>query len=297
MKKILYIVYIVALVPFLTGCFEEPGTSKLITDFTDQGFVEIVEANGGASPTKNVVVVPDGANVTQSIQVSFGGAVSDAPVDVSFEVVASSSTAVEGVDYTLVSAGSVTIASGEYTAPITFEVVDDILDPDNPITITFRLTNASVPILEEYGEVTITLVGLCPPELFDYTTVAGEYSTDAVGTSTDPCPGSDPFTFASTETLTRDAASDTDEAIAFTISDSFAGLYEAWYGECYTGALSSQSGTILVNTATGAVTGSGSEVYGTTWEATGLLDACNGNITYTVVNGFDDEGTVTWVQN
>lgn len=296
MKKLLYIFYIAALTPFLTGCFDEPGTATLITDKTE-GFVEIVEANGGASRTKNIIVVPDGNNVTSSVTVAFGGAVSTTATEISYEIVADQSTAVEGVDFIMISSGTVTIPAGEYTAPIQFEVVDDILDPDNPITITFRITSSSANILEAYQEVTITLAGLCPPDLYDYATVAGEYSTDAVGTSTDPCPGGDPYEFSSTETLVRDAASDVDGKIAFTISDSFAGLYEAWYATCYTGALSSQTGTILIDTSTGEISGIGPEVYGTDWEIVGLLDACNGNITYTVTNGYADEGTVTWTKN
>ncbi len=296
MRKILNIVYIAVLIPFLTGCFEERGTETLITDKVE-GFVEIVEANGGEDPTKNIVVIPDGENVTSSITLAFGGAVSTSPTEITYEIVSEESSAIEGVDYTMITGSTVTIPAGEYTVPVQFSVVDDNLDPDNPLTVTFRITAASANILEEYQEVTITLQGLCPPELYDYSTVAGSYSTESVGTSTDPCPGPDPYTFSSSETLTRDEASDTDTEIAFTISDSFAGLYEAWYGTCYNGGLTSQTGSFFINTTTGEIRGSGDEVYGTQWEISGLLDACNGIITYTVSNGYSDSGTVIMTKN
>ncbi len=296
MRKILNIVYIAVLIPFLTGCFEERGTEILITDKVE-GFVEIVEANGGESATKNIIVIPDGEDQISSITLSYGGAESTSPTEITYEIVEEESTAIEGVDFTMISGSTVTIPAGEYIVPVEFDVVDDILDPENPLTLTFRITSSSANILEEYQEVTITLQGLCPPSLYDYSTIAGSYSTEAVGTSTDPCPGPDPYTFSSTETLTRDEANDIGSELAFTISDSFAGLYEAWYGTCYAGALSSQTGSIFIDTTTGAIRGSGDEVYGTQWEITGLLDACNGNISYTVSNGYADTGTVSLIKN
>ncbi|MGM0581132.1 MAG: hypothetical protein ACQETL_10660 [Bacteroidota bacterium] len=303
MRKLLYIFYIAALTPFLTGCFEDPGTDTLITDKGVEGFVEIEEASGAKSSTKNIVVVPDGENVQESITVSFGGAESSSATEVSFEVVQDESTAVEGVDYELISSGSVSIPSGEYTAPIEFEVIDDNLDPENPLTLTFRLTNSSANILEEYSQVTITLVGLCPPDLFDYSTLGGEYSTTASGESTDGCPSENPISgFASTETMTADPDNnftndDGEDVNAYIISDFHAGVYMEWYGDCY-GYTFPTPARIFVNTATGEVTGTVDDGFGSTNEITsGLMDACNGNITYEWINGFGDTGTITWVQN
>ncbi len=302
MKKLLYIFYIAALTPFLTGCFEDPGTATLITDKVE-GFVEIEEASGARSTTKNIVVVPDGESVQESIVVSFGGAVSSSATEVSFEVVEDQSTAVAGVDYNLITTGSVTIPSGEYTAPILFEVIDDNLDPDNPLTLTFRLTSSSANILEEYSEVTLTLVGLCPPDLFDYSTLGGEYSTTASGESTDGCPPNNPLSgLTSTETMDPDPDNDTtnddgEELQAYIISDFHAGTYIDWYGDCY-GYTFPTPARIFVNTSTGEVTGSVVDAFGSTNEiTTGLMDACNGNITYSWINGFGDTGTITWVQN
>ncbi|MGJ3234653.1 hypothetical protein [Marivirga sp.] len=302
MKKLLYIFYIAALTPFLTGCFDDPGTDTLLTDKIE-GFVEIEEASGARSTTKNIIVVPDGESVQESISVSYGGQVSSSAVDVSFEVVADQSTAVAGVDYNLITTGSVTIPSGEYTAPIQFEVIDDNLDPDNPLTLTFRLTSSSANILEDYSEVTLTLVGLCPPDLFDYSTLGGEYSTTASGESTDGCPPNNPLSgLTSTETLTADPDNnvelDNGEVLnAYIISDFHAGTYIDWYGDCY-GYTFPTPARIFVNTTTGEVTGSVDDAFGSTNEITsGLMDACNGDITYDWINGFGDTGTITWVQN
>ena len=291
MRNFKNILFVLALIPFLTSCFEEAGTDKLITSETD-GFVEIVEASTGVN-SKNIIVIPDGQNATSSITVSYGGAVNNSGVSVTLEVVGESTSAVAGVDY-VVDVLSVNIPAGEYTAELEFEVVDDILDPEaTPKTLAFRIVSSDAAVLAEYSEVTLNLVGLCPPDLYNYTTVEGTYNTTATGTSTDPCPGSDPYTTDSVETLTRDADNDTDTELAWTISDSFANLYFAWYGTCYGGASTSQDGTIWVNTSTGAIRGVGNEVYGTEWTATGNFNACNGIIEYTVRNGYGDVGNVT----
>lgn len=291
MKNFINILFLLAFIPILSGCFDEPGTEKLITSETN-GFVEIVEASTGIL-SKNIIVVPDGENATSSITISFGGAVNTSGVTATVEVVAESSTAIEGVDYIL-SETTVDIPAGQYTAELSFEIVDDILDPEaTSKTISFRIASASVPILGAYEEVSIALIGLCPPELYDYSTVAGIYTTEAVGTSTDPCPGSDPYSTTSEETLVRDEDSDTEDEEAYVISDSFANLYFAWYGTCYGGADTSQGGTIWINTTTGVIRGSGDEVYGTQWTIEGTFNACNGEIDYTVLNGYNDEGNVT----
>lgn len=295
MKNYKNILFALALIPFLSGCFDEPGTEKLITSKTD-GFVEIVEASTNVN-SKNIVVVPDGNNESTSITLSFGGAVNTSGITATVEVVAESTTAIAGVDYVL-GETTVTIPAGEYTAGFEFQVVDDILDPEaTPKRITFRIATASVSILAPYEEVSISLIGLCPSNLYDYTTVAGVYGTSAVGTSTDSCTGPDPFTTESSETLTRDESKDTENELAFTISDSFANLYSVWYFDCYgSSGNTSQSGTIWINTSTGAIRGVGIEVYETEWTIEGNFNACNGSIQYRVRNGFGDVGNVTFTK-
>ncbi|WP_375580394.1 DUF1735 domain-containing protein [Marivirga tractuosa] len=162
MKKILYIVYIAVLTPFLTGCFEEPGTAKLM-DGQDDAFVELADVSLPGGLNKQFNVVLDGETTTGEIMVAFGGAVQTSDVTVDYEFDAENSTAIEGVDFTFTSTGSVTIPAGEYSAPIVFEVNDDILDPSlEPKTIAIRITNAPVEINQNYAEGTFNLVGLCP---------------------------------------------------------------------------------------------------------------------------------------
>jgi hypothetical protein len=291
MRNFKNIFFALALIPFMYGCIEDAGTEKLITSQTN-GFIEIVESSTGVS-SKNIIVVPDGSNANSSITLSFGGAVNTSSVSVTMEIVAASSTAIAGVDY-IAGDLNVTIAAGEYTAELPFQVVDDILDPEaTPKTITFRIASSSTNVLEEYSTVTIALIGLCPPDLYDYSSVPGTYSTAAVGTSTDGCPGGDPFSTESVETLDREEANDTDTELAYAISDSFANLYFAWYGTCYGGASTSQGGTMWIDTTTGVIRGLGDEVYGTQWTIVGNFNACNGIIEYSVLNGYGDEGIVT----
>jgi hypothetical protein len=273
MKKILYIVYIAVLVPFLTGCFEEPGTSKLITDFTDQGFVEIVEANGGANPSKSFIAVPDGENVASSITVSFGGAVSTSAVELTYEVDAAASTAVEGVDFQMVSGSTITIPAGEYVAPVNFEVADDNLQVDNPVTIVFRITNASVPILEEYSEVTVTLSVSCPaPE-----SIFGTYSV--VTTETSPA-GADGVT--NVVEITAVDGSDTQ----LNFSDVTGGLYKNHY--------ESADNPGIINYICGELNmvDQDDTVYGEdVFNGSGSYDASTGGMVLTWSNGFGDGGT------
>ncbi|SMG36292.1 hypothetical protein SAMN05661096_02425 [Marivirga sericea] len=272
MKKILYIVYIVALVPFLTGCFEEPGTSKLITDFTDQGFVEIVEANGGASPTKNFIAVPDGQNVASSITVSFGGAVSNSAVELTYEVDSEASTAVEGVDFEMISESTITIPAGEYTAPINFEVSDDNLQVDNPVTIVFRITNASVPILEEYAEATVTLAVSCPaPDA-----IFGTYNVVTTGTTPAEAEGV-------TNVVEITSVDGSDTQLQF--SDVTGGLYKNHYESADNpGIVNYVCGDLVMVDQDDTVYG------GDVFNGTGSYDASTGQLTLSWSNGFGDAG-------
>jgi hypothetical protein len=161
MKRYINYLALLALVVFTTGCFEDPGTDELITENTS-GFVEISEATTGE--TQQVYAVRlDGEFTPGSVTLSFGGAVSNRDVSVTYEIVGESTNAVAGVDYNLLSGNTVTIPAGEYTTTINYEVNDDILDPTAaPKTLTFRITDSSEPILEDGQEVTIGIVGTCP---------------------------------------------------------------------------------------------------------------------------------------
>lgn len=273
MKRLLIYMFIVGLVPFLTGCFEDPGTSKLITDYTDEGFVEIIEANGGADPIKSFVAVPDGENVSSSVTISFGGAVSNSDVEVTYEIDTEASTAVEGVDFEMISGNTITIPAGEYTAPINFEVADDNLQVDEPVTIVFRITNASVPILESYAEATITLAVSCPaPE-----SIFGTYSVVTTDTSPAGCSG-----VTNTVEITAVEGSDVD----LQFSDVTGGLYVNCYG--------SADNPGIVNYVCGDLTlvNQDDVVYGgDVFNGSGSYSASTGELTLSWSNGFGDSGT------
>ncbi|GAA5035077.1 hypothetical protein GCM10011506_28560 [Marivirga lumbricoides] len=273
MRKILNILYVMVLIPLMTGCFDEPGTSTLITDFTDTGFVEIVEASGGASRNKAFVAVPDGENVNSSITVSYGGAVSASQVSITYEIDTEASTAIEGVDFVLLSSNTITIPAGEYTAPINFEVVDDNLEVDNPVTIVFRIVQASVPILEEYSEVSITLSVSCPAP-------AGIFGTyDAVTTETSPagCNG-----VTNVVEITEVDGSD----VELQFSDLTGGLYINCYGDA--------DNPGIVNYVCGDLSLVNQEdvVYGDdVLNGSGTYNATTGVITLVWSNGYGDKGT------
>jgi len=183
MKKLIYIVQFFALTTLLTGCFGDKGTDILITDYTTEGFVEIVEANGGVSRSKTIAVDVDGQNISSSVLLSFGGAVSTEDVTITYSINTSLSTAVEGVDYVLLSPNTITIPAGEYTAPISFEVIDDNLKVSPQLSIVFQIESASVPILEKYASAAIVLDVSCPAPAEIY----GMYDVLTTETASDSC--------------------------------------------------------------------------------------------------------------
>lgn len=272
MKKLLYIFYIAALTPFLTGCFDDPGTDTLLTDKVD-GFVEIVEASGGVSSTKSFIAVPDGQNVPSSVTVSFGGAVSTSAVEITYEVDTEASTAVEGVDFELISGNTVTIPAGEYTAPINFEVSDDNLQVDNPVTIVFRITNASVPVLQDYAEATITLAVSCPaPE-----SIFGTYNVVTTETSPAGCSG-----VTNVVEITPVEGSD----VQLNLSDVTGGLYANCYGSADNpGVVNYICGELSMVDQDDVVYG------GDVFNGTGSYSAATGELTLSWSNGFGDAGT------
>ncbi|WP_421872347.1 Calx-beta domain-containing protein [Marinoscillum sp.] len=125
MKHITKILSPLVLLVFLTGCFDDPGTDTLLTDeFVSFNVtsLQIGEADGNGS------IVVDISQAQSS------------EVTVSFDM--ETSNAVEGVDFSL-SATSVTIPAGEYSASIPFTVVDNNAFEPQARTFTLTLTDAS----------------------------------------------------------------------------------------------------------------------------------------------------------
>lgn len=115
--------------------------------------------------------------------------------------------------------------------------------------------------------------------------IAGIYDAVAVGTSTDPCCPN--VTTVNSEVVLTDLGGG-----SYTISDWSAGLYLEWYAVY--GITPQTDLTRTIVEACGKVTiGSFTEPFGEDASATGGLNFANGVITYTWVNGYGDQATVT----
>ncbi|MBK6265011.1 hypothetical protein JKA74_08175 [Marivirga sp. S37H4] len=272
MKKLLYIVYIAILIPFLTGCFDEAGTNKILTEQID-GFVEIEEASGSKNSTKNIVAVPDGENVMESISIAFGGAVSSSAVEVTYEVDTEASTAIEGVDFVMITGNTVTIPSGEYTVPVEFEVIDDNLDPDNPVSIVFRITSSTVDILEKYSEAVVTLAVECPAP----SSIYGTYNVVTTETSPAGCSG---------VTNVVEISEVDGSTVNLNFSDLTGGLYANCYGE------DDNPGVVIYACGDLQMVDQPDVVYGgDIFNGSGSYNSATETLTISWSNGYGDAGT------
>lgn len=123
---------------------------------------------------------------------------------------------------------------------------------------------------------------VCPSAL------AGEYIATTTGTSTDGCCPDETTVTGTIVTLTATTGT------SYRVSDWSAGLYREWY-EIYgiTEAFVAGGGMNgIISDACGIISGSFPEPFQTTTTVTGSVDAATGVITYTWVNGYDDQATV-----
>jgi hypothetical protein len=143
MKKLLYIFYIAALTPFLTGCFEDPGTDILL----EQQFVSYYQTSTN--------IQENGEGGTIRIDVAQG-----APSDVNIELSVETSNLVQGVDFTLPQGTSYTIPSGEYSIEIPFTIVDNQVFSPGVLSFTLGIESVSggIEILADYGSHTVTVI-------------------------------------------------------------------------------------------------------------------------------------------
>jgi len=125
---------------------------------------------------------------------------------------------------------------------------------------------------------TLSVVVSCP------STLAGDYAVTATGTSTDGC-CPDETTVTGVVTLTDAGGGKYD------ISDWSGGLYLEWY-DIYGITATSNEGEIedICDQITFLTT---SEPFGETLEGSGSVDPATGVITYSWLNGYGDQGTVT----
>ncbi|MEQ9021436.1 MAG: hypothetical protein RLN82_01590, partial [Pseudomonadales bacterium] len=143
------------------SCFEDPGT-----DITWEGG-SYVELDAATTPSGgrdySYLRLSDGTTYESGINVLRVSADASSAVTVSFTIDESTSTAIEGVHYT-VSGTSATIESGSWVESLPITVLADNIEPGEVWTLDITLTDASIPLGEKVSA-TATLSIQCPSEL------------------------------------------------------------------------------------------------------------------------------------
>ncbi|MDX2305158.1 MAG: hypothetical protein NW226_20270 [Microscillaceae bacterium] len=182
MKKIfIYNLLFIGLVLGLSSCFDDPGTDILFEGV----FVELDLATRAPSSGERIRIYArkdDGVNITDTIIINLVGAQRSTPVNVTIAVDAAGTTAVAGTHYNL-STTSVTIPANSSFGYIPFEVIDDNIDPNTPVTLSISIASSDVEISENYKSGTMTLRAQCG---FDVNNFVGAYSAIEPGYSGSP---------------------------------------------------------------------------------------------------------------
>ena len=155
--------------------------------------------------------------------------------------------------------------------------LDDVAVGD-VFTYTFQVESPSGTYNSENS---LKITASCPSDL------AGEYSAETSGTSTDGCcPGV--VTAMSDVTITGSNGD-------YVISDFSTGLYFTWYSVYGITEGMQTDGTLnaSLKDVCGSITGTAAEPFGTEVTIEGSVDNDTGVITYTWVNGYNDTATVT----
>ncbi|HRJ29977.1 MAG TPA: hypothetical protein PLV21_18160 [Cyclobacteriaceae bacterium] len=181
MKKINLssIVLFLGLTAAMFSCFDDAGTDILL----DGTFVEIQEAttSAGATVSKSYNRLNDGIAKKDSIRINLVGRQRSTPITVNFAINAAS-TAVAGVHYNMVTAGtSVTIPANSSFGYIRFDVLADNINPGEVWNLRFDLTGVDavdVKISENFKTFTRQLRTLCP---FSRANFLGNYTCNEPG--------------------------------------------------------------------------------------------------------------------
>lgn len=240
MRQIAKILSPLVLLVFLTGCFDEPGTDILLTDT----FVSL-------SLTSQQIGEADGAG---EILIEISQAQSS-DVSVSFDLTTSNS--VEGVDFNL-SASSVTIPAGSYSANIPFSVVDNNAFEPAARTFTVTLTDASG--IRITGNTSVT-VGILNDDCPSNTSLwYGDVTVDDVGYSSD---------------LGEGRANDAGDCDVLVVYGNYVGASADVVWEFTPDAPGATSGTVVAQQQAYDCCGEDYEYYavGTYDEATGVISA------------------------
>ncbi len=259
MKKLLYNISLLSMVLLVSAC------SKNENVVFNGEFIQLPANFIGQYQRIN-----DGIGTPAGYTVSLAGPQKSTPVNFTFEVVDSSSTAIADFHYT-VESNTGTIPANSTVGDIPITINDDNIQPGEVVTIVVRLTSADVALNENYilGEYTATV--LCgESELAlafayrHYDNVAGEEFT-----------GED----------------------AFRIFDNMSGVYvvdDFSFGLWPDGfMIDPPTGTLQFRENCGTISFTGTDTFGDVWTMTEILESGGPNFTFKWENTYPDFGTVT----
>jgi len=217
MKKYVYTLFAAVMVMSLSGCFEDAGTDILL----DANQISIADASETGKAERRIVVIQDGQSTAETVRLELIGPAQNQDVTATIGVDAAEASGIEGVDFEIPNK-TITIPAGSFSAPITINVNDDVLDPDTPLSLVLEITDANIDINQAYESFAMTLIGICPPDAYDYSTLVGTYTVTSSGESTDGCPANNPIDGLVYDGVELTLDSEDDETITFVMSEAFA---------------------------------------------------------------------------
>jgi hypothetical protein len=273
MKKLNLLTYIMALFLVVTSC-DEPGYKTLLSE----SFVELDAATAAsARRVYSYLRVNDGNNKPSGFKLNLASAPLSTDVNVTFEVVAASTTAIANVHY-VVNSTSVTIPAGQNIVELPIDIIVDNIDAGETFDIVIRLVSANVNIEPNLDQATHRIQITCNSD------IGGSYNALASGDFGDGSGGSAGTysNYASVITFTPTAT-----AGVYAINDITFGLYDQGYGDA------SPAGRLrdVCDNVSGAGLGN-SDQYGDPFTINSTRNASTGVITLTWSNTWGDTGSV-----
>ncbi|WP_436517538.1 hypothetical protein [Ekhidna sp. To15] len=225
-----------------------------------------------------------GDNDLDSLEVQLIGPQRSTATDVNFELDATANQAIEGVHIDFVTTGgTLTIPANASSGYIYFNVLSDNFSISDNINLVVNLTSTDIKVAGNFAQTTKSLAITCESNL------AGDYSAVSSGSSTDGCVAGNGNTVITNLAYSTVTITEGSGVGVYTISNSFAGLYDAWYVPCY-GYSAGESNPLT--DVCGDLSGSWLDIYAPNnpFAMTGSVDG-SGVITLSWTNAFGDQGT------
>lgn len=231
MKKLNLLTYILAALLVVTSC-DEPGSSTLFSE----SFVELDAATApSARRVYTYLRVNDGNNKPSGFKLNLASAPLSTDVNVTYEIVAASTTAIANVHY-VVNSTSVTIPAGQNIVNLPIDIIVDGIEAGETFDIVVRLVSSSVNLEPRLSQATHRVQISCPRNIPEGGTWTGTTTGDSFGVG-------------GTNNAVVIAVSGAATGTAYTISDPTAGFYRNFGGtQDYAGTFNNVCDNIILGT-------------------------------------------------